>query len=346
MWLSSRGGPAATGPRAPAPRQVLLGLGAGGEGVLADAPVHPPTLRAEAVRPHFVPCSHPSLPLPRRSSVPFSPYPRPSPALSLSLPSCLLLWLPLMLSARPSPLFSSPQPPTAGCYDLGGGSQALLGFGVWDGSGRVGGEGGPQGSAQHQDQRAPHGQEGRAAGRVRGQRPRPLPTPSPPPVCPGAPRPPPHLPAGLLSSGHWPLAPQRLLDPNTSLRSSLCSFRCLFEPQPSSTADHAPGPSPALGHAHPTLPRPCPQDWPRLDASTTPRAKASLHPPPRLYLGLAPSTLAFLNLSSGRPPSSAWGALPRTAPERSPSHFASLLLVTTVHCPKAMVSSVLSNFLV
>lgn len=306
-------------------------------GLKQSAPILSPAL----IRPCPCPCPCPGALLSHFLLI-LAPH---LPCPCLSRPLCSSGFLSCCL---PAPLLCSPlpNPQQQAVTILEEAPQALLGFGVWDGSDSVGGEGGPQGSAQHQDQRAPHGQEGRAAGRVRGQRPRPLPTPSPPPVCPGAPRPPPHLPAGLLSSGHWPLAPQRLLDPNTSLRSSLCSFRCLFEPQPSSTADHAPGPSPALGHAHPTLPRPCPQDWPRLDASTTPRAKASLHPPPRLYLGLAPSTLAFLNLSSGRPPSSAWGALPRTAPERSPSHFASLLLVTTVHCPKAMVSSVLSNFLV
>lgn len=162
---------------------------------LDPLPLHLLTLRAEPVYPNPI-LSHSYLSLPLcpisfLSHYLLIPAPRLFCCISLSLslgpppyisvsPFLVSLWLPLLLCAS-APLLRPPlpSPQQEAASTLLEALQAVLGFGVWDGSGSGGGDRG----AREQQQRAPRGQAGRAAGRVRavgGQGPRPLSPPAPP----------------------------------------------------------------------------------------------------------------------------------------------------------------------
>lgn len=89
---------------------------------------------------------------------------RPLPFICLSFalcPSDFSCHLP-----RPSCHLPLPKPQRERVATLEKALQAVLGFGIRDGSGSGAGNGDDREQQQHQDHRAPHGRAGRAAGKV------------------------------------------------------------------------------------------------------------------------------------------------------------------------------------
>lgn len=284
---------------------------------LDPLPLHLLTLRAEPVYPNPI-LSHSYLSLPLcpisfLSHYLLIPAPRLFCCISLSLslgpppyisvsPFLVSLWLPLLLCAS-APLLRPPlpSPQQEAASTLLEALQAVLGFGVWDGSGSGGGDRGAHAAAGT----TWPGRQGSWEGASCGWSGAPpcvpssptlapvLPSLSPPPstcpvphtqVCHSSPaRRPAHRPA--VSSGHWPLAPQGLLDPNSSrLRSGSCTFLSPSQ-APLLTAPLARATScPLLRPPHHSTKALPPRTKPRpITAGHAPK------PEPRLYLLSSPA---------------------------------------------------------